>query len=143
MGLRDAMLKKYRDRREKARKEGRFITAKTRYYEQYQLPFDLRMTWDYTLTRQRGVLEPQQTINLSGSVEPTRKWRLNYTLNYDLALGEISYTNFSFRRNLHCWEFQFDWTPTGYRKGFYFTIRARASELESLKLEKNSFFFDN
>ncbi|MBI3143348.1 MAG: LPS-assembly protein LptD [Bacteroidetes bacterium] len=113
-------------------------------YIKQEFPFDLRLVYD--LSVRRDGLNPNkvtQTLNLSGKLEPTKKWAVQYTLNYDIRNQEISYTNFRFMRDLHCWEFSFDWTPTGTRKGFYFTMRAKASELQSLKIEKNSNFWDN
>lgn len=112
------------------------------YYARYSFPFDLRISYDYSLRRNIDQYDPTQTISFTGSFEPTDKWRTQYTINYDLANNEIGYTNLKFVRDLHCWEFSFDWTPTGLRKGFFFSLRARAAELQSLKLDKRSNFWD-
>ncbi|MGB0430917.1 MAG: putative LPS assembly protein LptD [Bacteroidia bacterium] len=124
-------------------KQKGIITPYTKYYTKYKFPFDIRMTYDYGVRRSGLEYTTTQTLNLTGSFEPTDKWSVRYTFNYDLAGQEVSYTRFSFLRDLHCWEFTFDWTPTGARKGFFFTLRARAAELQSLKIEKNKQFWDN
>lgn len=143
--LKDNMIRKWLNGGKKADEvPGKgIITQPNSKYQPYKFPFDLRVTYDYTVRRTSGEYDPTQTLRLAGSFQPTNKWRVSYTLNYDVEGGQISGSNFSFVRDLHCWEFSFDWIPTGVRKSFFFSLRARASELNSLKIEKNSFFYDN
>lgn len=143
--LRKTMIEKWKKElsvKKKDNKKG-IVTPYTPFYTKYKFPFDLRVVYDFSVRKSGLEFNPKQTLNLTGSFEPTNKWNVRYTLNYDIANWQLSYTNLKFVRDLHCWEFSFDWTPTGNRKGFYFSIRARAAELQSLKIEKNSNFWDN
>ncbi|MBI1185052.1 hypothetical protein GC194_12320 [bacterium] len=124
-------------------KKKAIVTPYSKFYRAYQFPFDLRVVFDITSQRQADKYVTTNTLNLTGSFDPTDKWGLRYTFNYDFRNQKVGYTNVKFVRNLHCWEFSFDWTPLGQRKGFYFSLRAKASELQSLKLDKNSNFWDN
>lgn len=144
--LRKAMLETWLKERREAngvKPEEGIVTPYTKHYTQYEFPFDVRATYDYSIRRSGLDYNHTQTLSLTGSFEPTNKWAVRYTVNYDLQDQELGFTRFTFRRDLHCWEFSFDWTPTGNRKGFFFTLRAKAAELQSLKIEKNSQFWDN
>ena len=112
----------------KPQKQSGIESPKSAYYTKYSFPFDVRITYDYTSRRNLDEYDAIQTIGFTGSFEPTDKWRTQYTINYDLVNNDVGYTNIKFVRDLHCWEFSFDWTPTGARKGFFFSLRARATE---------------
>ena len=140
--LSQALLKKLK-KKSKLPPSRSFAPGEGNGFRKVQMPFDIRVGYDFTVNRIAGEFNPIQTVSLNGNWQFTNKWRVNYTLNYDLELKELGFANFKLTRDLHCWEFSFDWTPTGYRQGFYFTLRAKASELQSLKLDKNSFFYDN
>jgi len=144
--LKKAMVEKWFKKDKKGIAPGNYTgirTPQTKYYTKYKFPFDMRIQYDFDVNRNLEDYTTKQTVGLSGSFEPTNKWRVQYTYNYDLQEQQMSYSNFRFARDLHCWEFSFDWTPSGARQGFYFSLRARSAELSSIKLEKNSQFWDN
>lgn len=143
MSIRQALIKSVFQKKLKAKPRRGAISPYSPYYAKYAFPFDLRIAYDYTTRRNIDEYDAIQTISFTGSFEPTNKWRTQYTINYDLANSEVGFTNIKFIRDLHCWEFSFDWTPTGARKGFFFSLRARATELQSLKVDKQSNFWDN
>jgi hypothetical protein len=49
--------------------------------------------------------------------------------------------NIRVTRDLHCWEMNFDYRPTGTFRGFNFEIRIKAEQLRDVKLTRteNSF----
>jgi hypothetical protein len=77
------------------------------------------------------------TVDLSGLVYITPKWKINYDLKYDIINNDFTYANLSVYRDLHCWEMSFNWVPFGYQKQWSFTINVKSSMLSSLKYEKN------
>lgn len=143
--LKKAIIEKWfqKDKDKKPGPKQGILTPQSKYYTKYKFPFDMRIQYDFDVTRSLEEYNTKQTVGLSGSFEPTNKWRVQYTYNYDLQEQQMSYSNFRFSRDLHCWEFSFDWTPSGARQGFYFSLRARSAELSSIKLDKNSQFWDN
>ena len=56
---------------------------------------------------------------------PTRAWRINYGINYDIERRDLTAQNMSVYRDLHCWEARFSWYPTGFNRGFYFRINIK------------------
>jgi lipopolysaccharide assembly outer membrane protein LptD (OstA) len=84
-----------------------------------------------------------QTINFSGDVNITRKWKIGFTTGYDIKNKDFSYTSIDIYRDLHCWEMRFNWIPLGYRKGWSFQINVKASVLQDLKYKMQRDFRDN
>ncbi len=83
-------------------------------------------------------------VNTNLDIQLTPAWKMNYNARIDLEKLELVSHDFTFKRNLHCFEFLFEWTPTGYRQGFYLRINVINRDLkESIKLESrggNSFW---
>ena len=76
-------------------------------------------------------------LNLSNvQVQLTKNWRIGYRLRWDIERGELAEHSISFYRDLHCWEAQFNWNPTGITKGFYFRIGIKAAQLRDIKFEQ-------
>jgi hypothetical protein len=55
---------------------------------------------------------------------------------------QVSLTTLDFYRDLHCWEFRFNWMPFGERRYFNFGINAKSSVLQDLKLNRRRDWFD-
>jgi len=56
-------------------------------------------------------------------------------MNYDLAGHGVTNQSYTFYRDLHCWEGQFEWVPGGGRQGYYFKINVKA--IPDIKIEKS------
>ena len=84
-----------------------------------------------------------QTLNVSGDVNITKKWKIGFTTGYDFTQKDLSYTSLDIYRDLHCWEMRFNWIPFGTRKGWSFTINVKASVLQDLKYNMKRDFRDN
>ncbi len=84
------------------------------------------------------------TLNVSGDIYITKKWKFGFVTGYDFVHKELSYTSLDFYRDMHCWEMSFNWIPIGYRKGWSFTINVKSSTLRDvLKFKKEKDFRDN
>lgn len=84
-----------------------------------------------------------QTLNISGDVNITKKWKIGFTTGYDFTNKDMSYTSIDIYRDLHCWEMRFNWIPFGNRKGWSFTINVKASVLQDLKYNMKRDFREN
>ena len=110
----------------------------------YQIPWDLRA--NYSLTYNKGFKSSEfadttQTLNFSGNVKITPKWKIGFRSGYDFDTKELSYTSIDIYRDLHCWEMLFHWIPIGFHKSYTLTIRVKASVLRDLKYEKKKDWF--
>jgi hypothetical protein len=77
------------------------------------------------------------SITASGSVKLTPNFRLSTSLNYDLVNNTFVYPTVNFYRDLHCWQISGLWIPVGPYRGYNFTIAAKSSLLQDLKLNRN------
>jgi hypothetical protein len=84
-----------------------------------------------------------QTLNISGDVNITRKWKIGFSTGYDIQNKEFTFTRIDIYRDLHCWEIKFHWIPFGWRREWGFTINVKASVLQDLKYDMRRDFRDN
>jgi len=120
-------------------------------YIDWSIPWDLTLSYsfsynavhkypDYVYERTETII---QTLGVSGNVSITPKWKIGIMTGWDFEAKDLSYTSINIYRDLHCWEMRFNWIPTGARKSWNFTINAKASLLQDLKLNKKKDFRDN
>ena len=105
----------------------------------FTMPWSMNLTLNYT----RNAVNPLNPVtnfwartNLEFNL--TKHWKITYRAQFDLEKAEVVSQDFTFKRDLHCWEALITWTPTGYNKRFYFRINVRSSMLRDLKYEKGT-----
>jgi hypothetical protein len=64
----------------------------------------------------------------------TRNWKMSYASKYDVEGRHFTSQQVVVYKDLHCWEAQFVWIPTGGRKGYYFRINVKM--IPELKIER-------
>jgi lipopolysaccharide assembly outer membrane protein LptD (OstA) len=120
-------------------------------YIDWSIPWDLTFNYsfnynvvhnyeDYVHDRNENII---QTLGVSGNLSITPKWKVGIMTGWDFEANDLSYTSISIYRDLHCWEMRFNWIPTGYQQSWNFTINAKASLLQDMKLNKKKDFRDN
>ncbi len=83
-----------------------------------------------------------QTFNFSGDVSLTKNWKLVFNSSYDFRAKGFGPSQFSFTRNLHCWQMSFDWQPFGQFQSYFFRFNANAATLRDLKVERRRTTYD-
>ncbi len=115
-------------------------------YVDFSIPWELTMTYaaGYTTnpvplrsTDIRPPLLSLHTIGGTGSVSLTPNLKLSGSVNYDFVSRNIVYPTVTFTRDLHCWQVTGFWIPFGQTRGYNFTIAAKSSLLQDLKLSRN------
>lgn len=106
---------------------------------QYTISYDYRSKIDPTST------QLVQNLLFNGTINPTKNWFINFNSGYDFKQKKISHLGLDLRRELHCWEFTFAWTPlSAYgNQYFIFNLRVKSSVLQDLKIPKRKDWFDN
>ncbi len=84
-----------------------------------------------------------QTLNFNGSLNLTPKMGMTFSGGFDLMTGELSATQITLSRDLHCWQMSFSWIPFGHYKSWSFNIGIKAASLADLKYDKSQSMFDN
>lgn len=104
--------------------------------------FDFKPTWNlnlnYNLRKSYSGLTPtvSQSVDVSGDLQLTENWRLNFRTGYDFTNEDFTPTSFNFYRDLHCWELQCAWIPFGFQQSYTLTIRVKSDILSDLKYER-------
>jgi lipopolysaccharide assembly outer membrane protein LptD (OstA) len=111
------------------------------YYDEGQpdlsIPWNLSLAFDYSLNRSNPEVTTRFS-NLRGSLsfDLTKNWKISASANYDLINKQIAAPVVNVYRDLHCWEMNFNWIPTGIYSGFRLEIRVKAPQLQDLKVTK-------
>jgi len=124
--------------------EKEFLLQNPDVYVDFEIPWSMNV--GYNLQYSHGInTSPAvtQTINVSGDVSLSEKWKVTYSTGYHFEGGEFTQTNLGITRDLHCWTMAVNWTPFGRFQQFFFTINVKSSLLQDLKLERRKPFYDN
>ncbi|MDX9759042.1 MAG: putative LPS assembly protein LptD [Bacteroidota bacterium] len=103
----------------------------------FRIPWSISLGYDYSMSQ----FNPENKTRNSGlranmTFSLTPSWHFTMSGYYDLVNKEIGAPQIGIRRDLHCWEMDFNWVPTGPYRNFYFVLRLKAAQLKDIKLEK-------
>jgi len=113
-------------------------------YVDFNVPWNL--SFNYSFSYNNGYINTSNsnTVMLSGDVNLTDAWKIQYSTTYDLRALKLSgVPSFTIYRNLHCWDLNFQWVPFGYFKSYNVTLKVKAAILQDLKLSKRSDYTNN
>lgn len=111
-------------------------------YVDFNIPWNLNLNYVYRVSQPGITRNEIQTLNFSGDFSLTQKWKIGFSSGYDFVQKALSMTTIDFYRDLHCWEFRFNWMPFGDRQYFQFTLNAKSSVLQDLKLNRMRTWYD-
>lgn len=105
-----------------------------------RVPF--RPTWNisyslsYTENYNKGFTVRDFSANAGLTLALTKNWNISTNASYDFVGKRIVVPSIRIHRDLHCWEMNLDYRPTGFVRGFNFEIRVKAEQLRDLKLTR-------
>ncbi len=105
-------------------------------YVDFAVPYNLSVHYTINYSNVATTNKTVQTVGFNGDLSLTPKWKITFYSNYDIVVGQWSYTQLGFYRDLHCWEMHFNWTPLGAQANYNFQINVKSSILQDLKLVK-------
>ena len=108
------------------------------YFADTEVPWQVSFSLSFNQSRANPA-KPSTTAQLTldnADVTLTKNWRVGVYGSFDLRDKKVVDQRYTIYRDLHCWEMQFFWTPTGYSKGFYFRLGIKAPLLKDIKIEK-------
>ena len=101
------------------------------------MPWDIRLQYSLTYSNLRAENTiSTNSLQLSGNIEFSPKWRVGVSSGYDFRDNGITYTQLRFERDLDSWRFSFNWIPFGDRATYYFYIGIKSSMLSDLKYDQ-------
>ncbi|TDB63631.1 putative LPS assembly protein LptD [Arundinibacter roseus] len=124
-----------------------FIDRNPDLYVDFNIPWNISLNYNFGLSRfglQKASLI--QTVSATGDLSLTPKWKISLNTGFDFVALSPSITTVSLYRDLHCWDMSFNWTPfagSQFRASNYsFTLKAKSSILQDLKLTRRRSFYD-
>ncbi|MDR1581931.1 MAG: LPS-assembly protein LptD [Prevotellaceae bacterium] len=121
-------------------------------YETFNIPWSASFNYSYTYNKRYNYAggklftnhNHMQTLGFNGSISPTKNWDVKVSSGFDFKTMGLTMTQISITRQLHCFDFSFNWTPLGRYQSWSFRIGIRSSMLSDvLKYDKQSSYFDN
>ncbi len=109
----------------------------------FSIPWNINAAYSFNYSKTGLEANITNTLNLTGDLSVTPKWKVRYTSGYDFQTKGISYTTFSILRDLHCWDMSFNWVPFGQYRSYSFDLKVRSSILQDLKLSRRRDYFNN
>ncbi len=101
------------------------------------MPWDIRLRYSLTYANARGENRiAANSLQVSGNIEFSPKWRVGVSSGYDFENNGITYTQLRFERDLDSWRLSFNWIPFGDRATYYFFIGIKSSALSDLKYDQ-------
>ncbi len=108
----------------------------------FSIPWDVSLSYNYTRNSPTPLsITSFSNLNASLNFNLTPQWKLSFTGSYDFDRKEFAAPQIKISRDLDCWLMNFTWNPIGTYRGFRFEIRVKASQLQDLKITKQSDFY--
>ena len=111
----------------------------------FDIPWNLSLGYNFNISK--GTYNNPDTIitvqSLRGSIDfnITPHWKVAVSSGFDISRKQVTLTNVSVVRDLHCWELSFTWTPalpTFNRQQFTIILQPKSATLKDLKIQKKN-----
>jgi len=113
-------------------------------YVDFNVPWNLSLNYSFSYQNLYTGTSISNTVMISGDVNITPKWKIQYNTNFDLRARSLSgVPSIGIYRDLHCWDLSMNWQPIGYYKSYTVTLKVKATILQDLKLTKRSDYTSN
>lgn len=106
----------------------------TQPIQDFKSPFSFSINFSYNWRlNPTGKNNKSATINARNiNLKLTPKWDFRTQIGYDFVRKELTPSQFSLNRKLHCWDLSFTMNPFGERKYYFFSLRINASRLQGI-----------
>jgi len=103
----------------------------------FSIPWNLDLRWDFAQSQPNpAVIYRSSTIALSLGFNLTQFWKISATGSYDMLNKVFAAPYITVYRDLHCWEMNFEWVPTGPNRNYRLVIRLKDPMLQDLRVTK-------
>ncbi len=122
---------------------GDYVSYNPNQIYNFDIPWSLSFNYHFNITH-GSYLNPDtvvttQTIAMQADFNLTPHWKVAFSTGYDITHKQITLTNITVVRDLHCWELTFNWTPalpTFPNQQFSIILQPKSNTLKDLKVQK-------
>lgn len=106
----------------------------SRPVQEFNSPFSFSVDFSYRWTlNPNGENRKSATINARNiNLKLTPKWDFRTEIGYDFVRKELTPSQFSLNRNLHCWDLSFTMNPFGENTYYFFSLKVNAGRLQTI-----------
>ncbi|MBP7389668.1 MAG: hypothetical protein KA841_04640, partial [Chitinophagales bacterium] len=111
----------------------------------FDIPWSLSLGYNFNLSKgttfNPDTIITMQTVRASLDFNITPKWKIAVSSGFDITRKQVTLTNVSVVRDLHCWELSFAWTPSlpSYRfQQFTILLHPKSNTLKDLKIQRRN-----
>jgi len=112
----------------------------------YNNPWSVRYDYNFSLSRTyrsgKDTILISQAITMGIDFNLTPKWKISVISGFDINNKEITRTDISIYRDLHCWQLAMRWIPIGFQRSISIDINVKAQMLRELRLSKTKNWYD-
>jgi len=103
-------------------------------FETFRVSYNLNLTYEPSrFTGKDTLIIQNHNIETRGNFNLTENWRVTVgRIGYDFKNKKVTFPDFSFYRDLHCWEMGMSWQPE--RTVYSFFLRVKPSSLDFIEL---------
>ncbi len=119
------------------------IVSDPSQYIDWDIPWNVSLGYNLSYSKQINNQENiTQTMNVSGDLSLSEKWKINFNTGFDFQAAAITQTMIGISRDLHCWQMNVSWVPFGKFTSYSIDIRVKSSILQDLKVSRRRSFYD-
>ena len=118
--------------------EQQMVMKNPNQFLDFNVPYNLSVSYNFLYNRPVFQRTITNNIQLRGDFSITKNWKIDFNTGFDFVAKKFTLTSIGINRNLHCWQMDFQWIPFGQIASYVFTIRAKSSLLQDLKLNRRS-----
>ena len=131
---------------------GEYIPGGWLYYTNPNVPWSLSFSYNFSYRKGYQYSNGQvidkdtftQTMSLNGNIKLTPRLSMQMSTKFDLMAMQMSATQLSATYDLHCFNINVSWVPSGQWESWSFRIQANAAALaDLLRFKKSSSYWDN
>lgn len=111
----------------------------------FDIPWNMSLSYNFNISKgttfNPDTIVTVQTVRASLDFNLTPKWKIAASSGFDITRRQITLTNITVIRDLHCWELSFNWTPalpTFNRQQFTILLQPKSPTLKDLKIQKRN-----
>lgn len=118
------------------------IQANPQAFIDFDVPWNAFISYNLSYNGFATTNKVTQTLQFSGDLSITKKWKVGFSSGYDFVNKDLTQTNLSIYRDLHCWEFKFNWVPFGTLQSWTLDLNVKSPVLQDLKLTRRRDWYD-
>jgi hypothetical protein len=111
----------------------------------FDIPWNVNLAYRFNITHGTSAnpdtIIKVQSISVQADFNLTAHWKVAVSTGFDITRKQVTLTNLSVIRDLHCWELTFNWTPalpTFNRQQFSIILHPKSATLKDLKVQKKN-----